>query len=299
MKRCILLLLALLSVLALQACGNPQQKPDKEETAVWHDELDGKVLTNSTASWSFRLATRTEKRSDRVGKEKREVASGMYEVPYMEVDSSAGAPHSSKNGDRPAEEAARKFNHFFEEWLTQRDENFQEISAMAAASYKAKGTDSSWEHPHYHYVDDVTTTFWRNSHIVCVLLRNTSFTGGAHEIVGQTAYTFDLRTGKMVNINDMVEDYAGLRSAVTDAILSQTERMTQEDTDDVGFFSDYREVIPDWMSRNVYFGPDSLTVLFSVYDIAPYAAGEQAFEIPYTLVKPYLNDYGCRLLEIQ
>lgn len=299
MKRCIMLLVMLLAVLLLQACGSSKQEPAMELQTAWSDEIDGTMLTNSAVSWDYRLVTHTERRSAKAGKEQREVASGLYEVPYMEAEPVNGPAHSNKNGGHQAEEVARMFNHFFEEWLVQQEENFREVAALAENSYKDGKEDSSWENEEYRYVDSVTTTFWRNSHIVCVLLQNTSFTGGAHEIERQTAYTFDLHTGKMVDINDMVKDYADLQAVVTDAILAQVEQIEQEKESDVTFFSDYREVVPDWMSRNVYFGPDSLTVLFSVYDIAPYAAGEQAFEIPYTMVEPYLNDYGCQLLEIQ
>ena len=41
-----------------------------------------------------------------------------------------------------------------------------------------------------------------------------------------------------------------------------------------------------------------MTIVFNTYDIAPYSAGEQTFFIPYDLVKPYLNDYGLHLLEL-
>jgi phosphoglycolate phosphatase-like HAD superfamily hydrolase len=41
-----------------------------------------------------------------------------------------------------------------------------------------------------------------------------------------------------------------------------------------------------------------VTIVFNTYDIAPYSAGEQTFFIPYDLVKPYLNDYGLHLLEL-
>ena len=43
---------------------------------------------------------------------------------------------------------------------------------------------------------------------------------------------------------------------------------------------------------------DGVTIVFNTYDIAPYSAGEQTFFIPYDLVKPYLNDYGLHLLEL-
>ena len=39
-----------------------------------------------------------------------------------------------------------------------------------------------------------------------------------------------------------------------------------------------------------------MTVVFGVYDIAPYAAGEQMFAISYDLIAPYLSDYGKALI---
>ena len=54
----------------------------------------------------------------------------------------------------------------------------------------------------------------------------------------------------------------------------------------------------DWIERSVFYNADGVTIVFNTYDIAPYSAGEQTFFIPYDLVKPYLNDYGLHLLEL-
>lgn len=54
----------------------------------------------------------------------------------------------------------------------------------------------------------------------------------------------------------------------------------------------------DWIERSVFYNAKGVTIVFNTYDIAPYSAGEQAFFIPYDLVKPYLNDYGLHLLEL-
>ena len=54
----------------------------------------------------------------------------------------------------------------------------------------------------------------------------------------------------------------------------------------------------DWIERSVFYNAKGVTIVFNTYDIAPYSAGEQTFFIPYDLVKPYLNDYGLHLLEL-
>ena len=103
-----------------------------------------------------------------------------------------------------------------------------------------------------------------------------------------------------ITINDMVDDYAALRDAVALEILAEiADGKYVKYYDGELLFDDYRETIPEWMTRAVFFGEKSMTVVFGVYDIAAYAAGEQAFMIPYTLIAPYLNDYGKMELEIE
>ena len=112
--------------------------------------------------------------------------------------------------------------------------------------------------------------------------------------------TFDMRTGEEITINDMVDDYAGLRDAVALEILAEiADGKYVKYYDGELLFDDYRETIPEWMTRAVFFEEESMTVVFGLYDIAAYAAGEQAFVIPYTLIEPYLNDYGRMALEIE
>ena len=70
------------------------------------------------------------------------------------------------------------------------------------------------------------------------------------------------------------------------------------DNSDTSYFSDYDKTVLDWIERSVFYNADGVTIVFNTYDIAPYSAGEQTFFIPYDLVKPYLNDYGLHLLEL-
>ena len=41
-----------------------------------------------------------------------------------------------------------------------------------------------------------------------------------------------------------------------------------------------------------------MNVVFSAYELAPYAAGPQEFHVPYELLEPYLNDTGRLLLSL-
>ena len=52
------------------------------------------------------------------------------------------------------------------------------------------------------------------------------------------------------------------------------------------------------MDRSVIFDDEGMTVIFGVYDIAAYSAGEQSFLISYTYLAPYLSDFGRSVLEL-
>ena len=170
---------------------------------------------------------------------------------------------------------------------------------MADKSYNisAANRDGSWESPEYFFFDKVDISSWSNRHLVCVTLWRESFTGGSHGISSRQPITFDAYTGREITINDMTDDYVGLCRAVETEILRQIRERTEK-TGKNELFGDYEEVIPQWINRSVFFEEEGLQVVFGAYDIAPYAAGEQAFHIPYQLIDTYLNDYGHHVLEL-
>lgn len=90
-------------------------------------------------------------------------------------------------------------------------------------------------------------------------------------------------------------DWSGLQQAVTRELLRQAGELVRENGEGM-LFDDYETTIADWSSRTILFGEGGMTVVFGVYDIAPYAAGEQMFAISYDLIAPYLNDYGKALI---
>ena len=283
----------LLLCLLLSACGT-QSVPVLQNQ--WADQVQGDMDMQEV--WSYRLSAETVSEQYRYAETQQLMVDATYDVPRMTVYHPDGRSYDAKTeAMSPAMQAAQKFNRYFDEWLTLQKTNFSEIATAAVTDY-AKN-NSLWQQPDYHYTDKVTVTFWNNDRIACVTLWASSFTGGAHEISTRSCVTFDMQTGTVITINDMVDDYAALRDAVALDILSQIQDgKWVKYYDGAALFEDYEEVIPEWMTRSIFFGDTSMTVVFSVYDIAPYAAGEQAFEVSYALIEPYLNDYGRQMLEI-
>lgn len=147
-----------------------------------------------------------------------------------------------------------------------------------------------------HYALPVLTpSFWSNGRLACVEMQGYSFTGGVHGYTTRAAAAFDLSDGRSVAVSDLSRDWSGLQQAVTRELLRQAGELVRENGEGM-LFDDYETTIADWSSRTILFGEGGMTVVFGVYDIAPYVAGEQMFAISYDLIAPYLNDYGKALI---
>ncbi len=291
-KNCIGILLLLFTLL-LTGCGNTSVD---HAFGGWENQIQNHVTT-AEGAWTYTLSIQ-KKEMLHEDEEGRTLVLGSYELPVMQVFHPDGTPYSpSTESMTPAMQVEQLVNENFARRMKVWQTNFAEICTLA--DQHSRRNAAVWENEDYFYSDSVEVAFWHNSHIACITISTDSFTGGAHSIHSRSAVTIDMSTGREITINDMVQDYAALRDTVALEILRQID-----DGKYVKYyhgqllFNDYEQTIPEWMSRSVFFGDEEMTVVFGAYDIAAYAAGEQAFTIPYTLIEPYLNAYGKTVLEI-
>ena len=292
-KKCIA---ALLMVLLLLTTGCGAMNTTEHAFSNWDDQVR-KDMTGAEDMWSYTLTTVSHS-LEHYDEDGRLLVTGRYEMPVMQVFHADGTPYTEQTEAlTPAMQVAERVNACFAQRMKAWQANFAEICTLAEQD--SRKNDENWGKEGYCYTDAVQAVFWNNGHIACVTLRSDSFTGGEPHIRSRTALTFDMRTGKEITINDMVDDYAGLRDAVALEILGQiADGKYVKYYNGALLFEDYEETIPEWMTRSVFFGQQSMTVVFGMYDIAGYDAGEPAFMIPYTLIEPYLNQYGKTVLEI-
>ena len=62
------------------------------------------------------------------------------------------------------------------------------------------------------------------------------------------------------------------------------------------FWEDYEDIIADWSSYAVSFDEAGMTVAFSPYELAAYAAAAQVFTLSYLELAPHLNQRGQQVL---
>ena len=68
--------------------------------------------------------------------------------------------------------------------------------------------------------------------------------------------------------------------------------MNREEGYKVRYSDGYESTVAQWNSRSVCFGEDRMTVIFSEYELGPYALGTQIFEIQYDELTEALGQGG-------
>ncbi len=97
------------------------------------------------------------------------------------------------------------------------------------------------------------------------------YSGGAHPFVYTSSYLFDLVLGQFIDPTQIADDPERFRTQTAELLVAQAENLGEEYT--AGFWSDYAEIIAHWNDAAVLFDAEGMTVIFSVYELGPYAMG--------------------------
>ena len=284
-------LLALLMALLLTACANISETDVKSdpasevpvvpvqtalapvhftvETGVWEDAAaaeDGTIL----AEYSFTLPVLSVRREDGT----------VVETAETETE-------------QKALETAAVFNKKFGKWAAA--EEFGEIVEGAAEHLEqCREWELDWVGP---YTLDLDCTVYQTEQIVSVSGTYYSYTGGAHPNTYLLGWNFDLDTGEFFDAKAL-SDGTALQDHVTEELTRQARcRASEEDmVPEQMFWGDYESIIADWSSYAVSFDESGMTVAFSPYELAAYAAGAQVFTLSYEELAHHLNQRGQQVL---
>lgn len=194
--------------------------------------------------------------------------------------------------------------------LDQQSADTYELAQEAWGDMQAFLEDSDWETTGSLYAIEDTISMKRgDDRIFSYVTTDYSYLGGAHPNFVYNGYNYDTKTGKRLTLRDVTEDYDSLYAQVLDTL-----RAFQEEQEDFMFFEDYedtvkgmfygfsaeedledsdmtdadREETPDTAGTasdidNIqwYLTDNELVVIFNRYDIAGYAFGPTAVQIPF------------------
>lgn len=223
------------------------------------------------------------------------LAECSYELPVMRVllaDGSAVETAASAEQER-ALAAAETFNARFAQWKSN-----PETLAQPAREDRAFRSESGLEP--VAYTDDLRCTVYQAEGLISVSGVYYTYTGGAHPNSILMSWNFDLESGDFFDPSLLEED-GKLKEAVTAELLRQAEETALENglAPEDFFWADYEDTLADWSSYAVSFDAEGMTVAFSPYELAAYAAGPQVFHLSYKMLLPHLSQHGRALLGLE
>lgn len=226
-----------------------------------------------------------------------ELASVRFELPQLQV---LRGGEALETGDTTEEtrtlEKAADFNSQFDCWTD--GSMVEELKTWVLEDYKLRpeffGDVGS------RYTEELTHSAYQTETLISVAGFYYTYTGGAHPNSWMFGWNYDLTTGEFLTVPSLAEDEEGFRQAIAEEIIRQAGEPLEDGTAPLdGYWEDYADIVADWSSYAVFFDEDGMTVVFSPYELASYAAGSQIFTIPYDILSPWLSDRGTALLGLQ
>lgn len=204
------------------------------------------------------------------------------------------AETAATDAERRALAAAETFNAQFASW-----KDAEPVSELAETARE----DRSWRQEagigdFSEYSMELDCRVYQTERLVSVAGDYYSYTGGAHPNTVLMAWNFDLETGEFFAPEQLAEDAEAFSRTVREEIVRQIGRRAEESglAPEEMFWSNYEEIAAGWSSYAVSFDGTGMTVGFSPYELAAYAAGPQVFHLPCGLLAPCLSDYGRAVL---
>lgn len=128
-----------------------------------------------------------------------------------------------------------------------------------------------------------------DSNVVSFCERFYEYTGGAHGIYGNNGRTFDVNSGKELQLEDILSDSQGFYDKAVDYIIDNLQKNYEE-----GLFSGYEETVRtdtfDETPVSWYLDDTGIVIDYDLYMIAPYVAGTPSVTLPYDEFADYIKE---------
>ena len=220
-----------------------------------------------------------------------------YQLPVMTVKRQDGTPLTE--AAMPAEEAAlavaETFNNRFRAWVEADSADEEQIKWAEEDRAFMEESGQDW----LPYTVDLDCSVYQTEELVSVSAECYRATPmAAHPNTVLLAWNFDLTTGQFFTPELLASDGQVFSQAVTEELLRQS-RETAASYDmapEVFFWENYRDILAGCSSYAVSFDGTGMTVGFSPYELAGYAAGSQIYHLDYGQISGYLSDHGRAML---
>ena len=254
------------------------------------------VVENAVESEPIRYEVVARERSDSwTGDDGAELLHYSYELPQLQASREDGSVIEQASGavEEKALRVTETFNEAFSGWS---EEDFESVISMARQDYDIRGREDpdTWQS----YDEKFTYQCYQTEELVSIQAVYWSYLGGAHGNGVILSWNFSLDEGSFFNPLSLAQDSQACSQAVTEELIRQAQaRAERADTDPKSYYwEDYEDILSSWSSYAVSFDEEGMTVSFSPYELASYAAGAQTFLVDYSLLEPLLSEDGAELL---
>lgn len=222
-----------------------------------------------------------------------ELAACSYELPCLRALGEDGTALEAGGTADQALAMAETFNARFDQWKS-NPKTLAETAREDRAFRNESGLESVT------YTDDLRCEVYQTDRLISVSGVYYTYTGGAHSNSILMSWNFDLETGEFLEA-DMLDESGELREYVHQALLEEAQKKAAEAGVAVTdfYWEDYADILADWSSYAVSFDEEGMTVGFSPYELAAYAAGPQVFHLSYDRLLPRLGPHSRMLLGLE
>lgn len=175
-----------------------------------------------------------------------------------------------------------------ENWSMETSEVLRGLYAEFEKTAKEEAEDNGEEFFGYTLYQTVSTA--RIDERVLSLLDDTyQYTGGANGMYYREGVNFDSKTGKQLELRDILVDYNGFAEEAKQRMLAELKLAYGEE-----LFDDYEQTITNmWQGENGpewYLDATGIVIVVQQYEVGPYSVGMPQIHMPYKEFGRYIKE---------
>lgn len=298
MTKSIALLLSLLMLLLAGCSAAPEKEPQKPQDPPVLEQPQETPPVEVPEDPVLQYRAETELYKDTMlSADGVPLVTYSYSVPVLTVwrEDGSEVTEAANAAEEQALLVVDTFNERFAEWVAAEEvEEWTKAAAEQLSFYQEE--EIPWNDG---YWLELSCTAYQTERMVSVYGTYYSNTGGAHPNVSHLSWNFDLETATFFDPKLLGKD-TDFQDAVAEEILWQAHQIREDGWYPAEmYWEDHETTIADWSNYAVFFNESGMTVTFSPYELAPYAAGAQEFFLPYDMIRTYLSEDGAVLLGLE
>ena len=273
-------IITLLLLFALTLCGCSGQGNGINAPAAQDEQQSPEVTAPAEPIYGYEEVTRERNFTD---ESTGEVYAGYkYSVPMLGL----------VNADELSEETLALAQRNVEVFNAQMQKILDEAVAYGEElAFEAEGAPFGLA-----LADEKILSVSCTGQIMTVLEDGYFYGGGAHPYTYSVSYTFDLTLGQFIDPAQIGDDPEAFRTKAAALLVAKAEGLGEDYT--AGYWDDYADIISRWNEAAVLFDARGMTVIFSVYELGPYAMGPVELFLTYEELAEAIGEGGLAHLGV-